>query len=65
MIKFEWDESKADSNVKKHCVSFDEAKTVFYDEFATQFEDEYAEGEERFNSVRQKSSIKSISGGPL
>lgn len=29
---FEWDESKAKANVRKHGISFDEAKTVFYDE---------------------------------
>jgi len=39
MIRFEWDSIKAASNQKKHGVSFDEAKTVFYDEFAVQFYD--------------------------
>lgn len=33
-IKFEWDASKATSNIKKHGVSFEEARTVFYDEDA-------------------------------
>lgn len=40
MIKFEWDTTKAASNQKKHGVSFEEAKSVFYDEFAVQFYDE-------------------------
>jgi uncharacterized DUF497 family protein len=31
---FEWDEKKSTSNLKKHGVSFDEAKTVFVDELA-------------------------------
>lgn len=39
MIKFEWNSTKAASNQKKHGVSFDEAKSVFYDEFAVQFYD--------------------------
>jgi uncharacterized DUF497 family protein len=39
MIKFEWDEAKAKSNIEKHGVSFDEAKSVFYDENAIQFYD--------------------------
>jgi hypothetical protein len=39
MIKFEWDSAKAISNQRKHGVSFDEAKSVFYDEFAIQFYD--------------------------
>ncbi|MGZ8961713.1 MAG: BrnT family toxin [Methylophilaceae bacterium] len=40
MIKFEWDIAKANSNKKKHGVSFEEAQSVFYDEFAVQFFDE-------------------------
>lgn len=39
MIEFEWDAAKATSNKKKHGVSFEEAKSVFYDEFAVQFFD--------------------------
>lgn len=39
MIEFEWDLKKATSNIKKHDVSFEEAKSVFYDEFAIQFYD--------------------------
>ena len=49
MIKFEWDPPKAAANLKKHKVSFDEAKSVFYDEQAVQFLDEgHASDEERF-----------------
>jgi uncharacterized DUF497 family protein len=32
-MKFEWDESKAQRNLKKHGVSFEEAQTVFDDPF--------------------------------
>jgi uncharacterized DUF497 family protein len=39
-MKFEWDESKADANLKKHGVSFEEAKTVFYNPMAIIFDDE-------------------------
>jgi len=49
MIKFEWDASKAASNKKKHGVTFEEAKSVFYDDFAIQFfDDENSEHEDRF-----------------
>ena len=49
MIKFEWDAPKAAANLKKHQVSFDEAKSVFYDEFAVQFfDEEHSSDEERF-----------------
>lgn len=34
MIQFEWDTNKNKQNIKKHKVSFEEAKTVFIDENA-------------------------------
>ena len=49
MVRFEWDASKAASNKKKHGVTFEEAKSVFYDDFAVQFfDDENSELEDRF-----------------
>ena len=49
MIRFEWDRAKAQANLKKHDVSFEEAQTVFYDEFAVQFfDDEHSSTEDRF-----------------
>lgn len=49
MIEFEWDPAKARRNFKKHDVSFDEARAVFFDDFAKQFYDEEHSGdEERF-----------------
>ena len=49
MIRFEWDASKATVNLRKHRVSFEEAKSVFYDEFAVQFfDDEHSSDEDRF-----------------
>ena len=33
-MKFEWDPKKAEVNLKKHKVSFEEATTVFFDELA-------------------------------
>ena len=38
-LRFEWDERKEKANIKKHSVSFDESRTVFYDESAIQFFD--------------------------
>ncbi len=38
-IEFEWDKRKASINLKKHGISFDEARTAFYDEFATIYHD--------------------------
>ena len=49
MISFEWNSRKATVNLRKHQVSFEEAKTVFYDEFAVQFfDDDHSDGEDRF-----------------
>jgi uncharacterized protein len=48
-MKFDWDPAKAASNTKKHKVSFEVAKTVFYDDFAVQFfDEEHSVDEERF-----------------
>jgi uncharacterized DUF497 family protein len=48
-LRFEWDEKKGKANDKKHGVSFEEARTVFYDENAIQFYDpDHSEEEDRF-----------------
>jgi uncharacterized protein len=39
-MEFEWDQSKADANLMKHGVSFEEAKTVFDNPLAAIFDDE-------------------------
>jgi uncharacterized DUF497 family protein len=51
-MQFEWDPAKAERNVKKHRVSFDEAITVFYDPLAATFDNPYhSAGERRFITV--------------
>lgn len=48
-IRFEWDENKSRINLRKHGVSFEEAKTVFYDDAALVIDDpEHSEEEDRF-----------------
>jgi uncharacterized DUF497 family protein len=48
-VRFEWDPVKAASNARKHRVTFEMARTVFYDDFAVQFFDqEHASVEDRF-----------------
>lgn len=39
-LDFAWDAKKAKSNLKKHGVSFEEARSVFLDESAIEFYDE-------------------------
>ena len=38
-LRFEWDPNKNEINKKKHGLSFEAAKEVFYDEFAILFDD--------------------------
>lgn len=46
-MNFEWDERKAASNLAKHAVSFDEAKTAFDDPLYVDFYDEEHSSEEQ------------------
>ena len=51
-IVFEWDENKARTNLEKHKISFDEARTIFVDPFLVTFVDElHSEKEDRFISI--------------
>ncbi len=46
---FEWDEDKADANLHKHGVSFDEAQTIFADPLAITISDpDHSADEDRF-----------------
>jgi uncharacterized DUF497 family protein len=48
-LRFEWDERKSTVNRRKHGVSFEEARTVFFDENALLRPDEdHSEDEDRF-----------------
>ena len=51
-FQFEWDELKADANVRKHGVSFDLACTIFHDmRLLTVADLEHSETEERWFSI--------------
>ena len=57
-LRFEWDPVKAESNLKKHGVSFEEARTVFFDDYAVEFyDDEYSEWEDRFLLLGRSSRL--------
>ena len=45
-LRFEWDDRKATSNQRKHGVSFEEARTVFFDEYALLMPDPDPSGSE-------------------
>ena len=60
-IKFEWEASKAASNVQKHGITFEEARTVFFDERARLINDpDHSESEERFILLGFSSSLRVI-----
>ncbi len=51
-MEFEWDEAKAEANVRKHGVSFAEAATVFGDPLAvTFFDPDHSDDEYRFLTI--------------
>ena len=48
-IEFTWDSRKAEANLRKHKVSFEEAQTVFSDEDAELLSDpDHSQDEDRF-----------------
>ncbi|MFQ6105402.1 MAG: BrnT family toxin [Candidatus Glassbacteria bacterium] len=51
-MTFEWDENKAEENVTKHGVSFEEARTVFNDPFSiTIYDPDHSAEEDRYIDV--------------
>ena len=51
-MHFEWDPAKADRNLSKHSVSFDEASTVFGDPLAgTILDPRHSDDEPRFVTI--------------
>ena len=59
MMKFEWDEVKAKSNLKKHNISFDEAVTIFYDPLSATFDDpDHTINEYRFITIGESTHGK-------
>ncbi len=58
-LTFEWDNSKAESNLKKHGVSFEEAKTIFDDDNARLILDpDHSNEEERFILLGMSYTLK-------
>jgi hypothetical protein len=51
MIFFEWDEAKAQSNLRKHGVTFERAKFVFEDPYALIEQDRIESDEQRWQTL--------------
>ena len=59
MLKFEWDLKKAATNLRKHGVGFEDARTVFADENAKLIDDpDHSEDEDRFVLLGLSSSLR-------
>jgi uncharacterized protein len=59
MIEFVWDIRKNAVNRKKHGVSFEEARDVFYDENAIRyFDPDHSEDEDRFLMLGMSAKLK-------
>jgi uncharacterized DUF497 family protein len=50
-INFDWDETKAITNWRKHHVSFDLAARVFLDPLAISYQDRIENGEQRWQTL--------------
>jgi uncharacterized DUF497 family protein len=58
-LRFEWDPKKAAANLRKHKVSFEDAKTIFSDERALLIDDpDHSEDEDRFILLGLSSSLR-------
>ena len=58
-LRFEWDERKANSNARKHGVTFEEARSVFVDERAKLIDDpDHSEDEDRFVLLGVSSALR-------
>ena len=58
-IKFNWDKNKANKNLLKHKVSFEEARSVFDDDNARLiFDPDHSEDEDRFILLGLSCSLK-------
>jgi uncharacterized protein len=58
-ISFLWDQQKAAENIKKHKISFEEAKTVFTDPNARMiFDPDHSNQEDRFILLGISSALR-------
>lgn len=59
-MKFEWDPQKAEKNLSKHDVSFEEATTVFKDALAFIFDDRAHSQEEHREIIIGTSALRRL-----
>ena len=60
-LRFEWDGAKNAANQRKHGISFEEARSVFYDERALLIEDpDEGTGEDRFVLLGMSEALRML-----
>ena len=60
-LRFEWDEAKNAANQRKHGVSFEEARSVFFDERALLIEDpDEVSAEDRFVLLGMSDAVRML-----
>jgi uncharacterized DUF497 family protein len=60
-LRFEWDERKAAANRRKHGVSFEEARSVFFDENALlRSDDDHSDDEDRFVLLGLSAQLRTL-----
>jgi uncharacterized DUF497 family protein len=60
-FRFDWDETKSESNKRKHGVSFEEAQTVFGDELGLLIHDpDHSDEEDRFVLLGLSSTLRTL-----
>ena len=60
-LAFDWDDLKAKANERKHGVSFEETRTVFYDENARlRYDSDHSLNEERYILLGISSSLRLV-----
>lgn len=61
MLRFDWDQRKAEANKREHKVTFEEAISVFYDSNAVQyFDPDHSEEEDRFIMLGLSHSLRML-----
>lgn len=60
-MRFEWDPRKNRTNQRIHCVSFEEAQTVFLDDHALLIDDpDHSDQEDRFVLLGLSSALRTL-----
>ncbi len=60
-LRFEWDDRKDEENRRKHGISFEEARTVFFDEHALLITDpDHSDDEDRFVLLGLSAALRAL-----